>query len=794
MHSPEATLYCPNPTCQAPNPESHRFCQQCRTALPKRYLWAVGEVAQNIRPGELLDDRYWCKQSRVFLDTKPGLLPESPEELSERIEPYLKLFSYQQHIPQVYTVIPVTQAVGADLVLLENAPIYPFGTEVGERANWAGQLMPTLISVWSQGRAMRQLNWLWQIAQLWDPLQRQGVAATLLNPALIRVEGALLRLLELQQQAEADRSGEPGLPDLGRLWQQWQPFAHPRLAEFMAQLCQNLIQGTIATGEQLLMVLDQAISVGGQSQSRQLRIATLTDQGPIRSRNEDACYPASGTMATVTLTPPTLAAATQSTPPLVLVCDGIGGHEGGNIASNLAIATIQKRLQPLLESTIPLDPTRLTIELEEAALEANNLISERNDQEQRQERQRMGTTLVMALAQGPELYIAHVGDSRAYWITSTDCHQITLDDDLAAREVRLGYALYREALQQPSSGSLVQALGMNTSTFLHPTVQRFVLDEDSLFLLCSDGLSDNDRVQEYWQSVLLPVLEGSVDLGAVAQQLVTIANQQNGHDNVTVGLIHCRVVDPPDAVALVPLSATLANPSTSPLPPPSALEASPTSLVPTQKPSVVLERSTPSRLPILVGLLLFLGLGGLLAFLLPRLIGNEEMPAASDPTFSPSPLATGSPLSSSPPSPPPVLSLQSRIQVTRTTLDSPGQKPLILVAKPAIAAPAGAPPAGSLLPGGTVLEVIGQQVLADNKTWLQLKVCSLPEASLGGVRESPGTGVPIAVPGSTGWIEQATIAPLVTSNLSLTAAQLGQCPVAAPQPPSPTLPSPPPNP
>lgn len=794
MHSsPEATLYCPNPVCQAPNPESHRFCQQCRTALPKRYLWAVGKAAQQIHPGELLNDRYWCKQNRIFLDTKPGTLPESPDDLPSGLESYLKLFSYQQHIPQIYALIPVTQAGGGDLVLLENAPIYPFGTESGEGANLAGQLMPTLVSVWSQSRAMRQLNWLWQIAQLWDPLQRQGVAATLLNPTLIRVEGALLRLLELQDRSgDADRSTAPTLADLGHLWHQWQPSAQPAISEFLAQLCQNLMQKEITTGEQLLMALDQAIAICGQSQSRQLRIATLTDQGPTRQRNEDACYPASGTTTAVTLTPPTLAAATKSSAPLVMVCDGIGGHEGGNIASNLAIATIQKRLQPILWSTSPMDSTRLTIELEEATLEANDLISERNDQEQRQERQRMGTTLVMALGQGPELYITHVGDSRAYWITRTDCHQITLDDDLAAREVRLGYSLYREALQQPSSGSLVQALGMNTSAYLHPTVQRFLLDEDSLFLLCSDGLSDNDRVQEYWQSVLLPVLEGTSDLATAVQQLVTIANQQNGHDNVTVGLIHCQVADSPNAGVLAPLPAAVATPSTSPR---LSAESPPTYLVPTQKPAVP-ERSTFSLLPLLAGVLIFLGLGGVLAFLLLPNIGRELIPAVSDPTFTPSPLVTASPLVPSPPSPAPVLSVQSRVQVTRTTLDSAGQNPLILLSKPAIAPTGNAPPEGFLLPGGTVLEVIGQQASADNKTWLQLKVCSLPEASLGATRESPAAGLPVVSPGSTGWIEQATIAPLVTSNLSLTAAQLGQCSVASPKPPSPSpAPQPPiPNP
>jgi protein phosphatase len=153
----------------------------------------------------------------------------------------------------------------------------------------------------------------------------------------------------------------------------------------------------------------------------------------------------------------------------------------------------------------------------------------------------MGTTLVMALPIGHEIYITHVGDSRAYWITRQGCYQITLDDDVASREVRLGYAIYREAIQQSGSGSLVQALGMSPSTSLHPTAQRFILDEDGVFLLTSDGLSDFDRVEDYWETEILPILKAEADIASVAEKLVEIANTKNGHDNVTIALVYCQV-------------------------------------------------------------------------------------------------------------------------------------------------------------------------------------------------------------------------------------------------------------
>ena len=79
---------------------------------------------------------------------------------------------------------------------------------------------------------------------------------------------------------------------------------------------------------------------------------------------------------------------------------------------------------------------------------ANDAICDHNDNDERRGRKRMGTTLVMALAHLHQLYITHIGDSRAYWITPSRCHQVTVDDDIASRQVRLGYSLYYDAIKQ----------------------------------------------------------------------------------------------------------------------------------------------------------------------------------------------------------------------------------------------------------------------------------------------------------------------------------------------------------
>jgi serine/threonine protein phosphatase PrpC len=770
------TIYCPNHLCQAANPESHKFCRQCRTPLPKNYLWLSGKGVQSLRVGELLAERYLVKQDRIVLDTQPGILPQSPEDIPAECEPYLQLTPFQLYIPQVYGIVQRSHPSNeGTILLLEHVPLDL------EENNQAGtiqvRLLPELTALWQQSTELCQLNWLWQIAQLWQPFTQKEVATTLLKPELIRVEGSLVRLLELH----SDHNTPPSLRDLGQLWQQWQATARSHIAAFLGQLCQQMVDGQIRTAEQLGMILDRAIDACAPTQIRHVQLATRTDQGPTRQRNEDACYPPSGSV--VNINPIGSSRVSRNTsfrsipsPPLIIVCDGIGGHEGGDVASNLAIATIQQYLEALPQPINQIDPILLTTELEQATLAANDVLNQRNDSEQRQERQRMGTTLVMGLLHDHELYITHVGDSRAYRITASGCHQVTLDDDLAAREVRLGYTLYRNALQQPSSGSLVQALGMSASSMLYPTVQRFILDEDCLFLLCSDGLSDNDLVEQYWQAELSPLLQRKIDIVTANQRLITLANRQNGHDNVTVGLIYCQVepdyptgeIDPlPASLASLPLQDTPATTTHSP--------DSATTQILTSRPSPF-----ASLLPLLVAVVLA-GLGGCLAYLLipevhsriNALLGLEFSPLPSPvilPASPPPPSSPPSPSSPPPPSSPPLpsspaplnLSVGTLIQVTPTIPNTPPLPPLVLLSQPGTYRRAGS--VGGL-PPGTVLQITNRQTLPNQSVWLKLKVCSLPSR-----RETPA---PTAR--TTGWIAETAIAPRVTQDLRLTASQVGQC-------------------
>jgi protein phosphatase len=606
MENAEVAIQCPNPNCQASNPHTHKFCASCGTPQIRRYLWAMADwqgMKNYYRVGELLDDRYLLRYPQIVLDTKPGLPPEAPEEIPQTILPYLKLFPYRLHLPQIYGYIPTPdENLKMDIWLLEYGTVPTDGE--GE-LQYEG-LLPELTQVWDQATPLQQLNWLWQIAKLWQPLQNQGCSSSLLQPALLRVNGSLVQLLEL----EPSLNKVPSFKQLGKLWHQWIATASPLLTEFLQQLCQHLQKGRIRELEQLITVLEYGMFDCGRWQERTYQIYTCTDTGPSRDHNEDACYPST----------PELVKLAEGEKALTIVCDGIGGQEGGEIASQLAIDTLLATLETTDFSTQPWHPHRYTEVLEQAICTSNDLISERNDEENRRERQRMGTTLVMNLAHAHKSYVAHVGDSRVYYLTPNSCHQVTVDDDLASREVRLGYILYRDAIQYPNSGALVQALGMTSSRSLHPTVQSLILDRDCVFLLCSDGLSDFDRVEQYWESEIVPIFDHKKTVAEVGKRLLDIANQQNGHDNATVALLYCQVapkegteaesISFPEIELSSPSSVESEDPEEEEASEPISFEVPSTELSPPQEPE-----PAKAKFSLLPWVLLVIALGGIIALL-----------------------------------------------------------------------------------------------------------------------------------------------------------------------------------
>ncbi|MFQ4137183.1 protein phosphatase 2C domain-containing protein [Nodosilinea sp. PGN35] len=512
-----------------------------RPSRYKPYLWVIGTDIETLPVDELVGQRYRVVGSRIWLDTQPDQRPAVPDSFSQEALPYLKAHPHRLHVPGLYGVLERTGA--PPILLLENAPIHP----------QAGELLPELAAGVLGAPPLRQANWLWQLWELWGTLGELGLARSLLEPGNLRVDGWRLRLVELWPDGEP-----PTLAELAELWRSLLSPLHLAVSEPLRSLV-NRLDADAVDRDTLALELNQILLRQAATTTSRIALAGATAQGPTQPRNEDACWPQG--------TPSDAAQGFQ----IAMVCDGVGGHDGGEVASQLAVQALQIQLPVLLAETQNesqvLPPQVIGQQLEAVIRIVNELISFQNDSHGRVGHQRMGTTLVMAVVipqrvqtddgwgRVNEVYLAHVGDSRAYWITPDYCHPLTVDDDIAGREVVACRQTWPVAQERSDAGALTQALGTRSGDYLQPHIQRFVFDETGILLLCSDGLSDNYRIEDAWANYIGLIIKDIVTLDSAVASWIELANQKNGHDNTAVVLMQHKLLVPSQAGAETPVGA-----------------------------------------------------------------------------------------------------------------------------------------------------------------------------------------------------------------------------------------------
>lgn len=211
-------------------------------------------------------------------------------------------------------------------------------------------------------------------------------------------------------------------------------------------------------------------------------------------------------------------------PPLFAVADGMGGAQAGELASRLAAASLGRSERDAG------DGERRVVSLIQAA---NQAVYERAETDSAATG--MGTTLTVALVEGGDAWIGHVGDSRAYLLRGGRVEQLTDDHSLVAELVREGRLTPDEALDHPHRSVITRALG--TDAEVEVDAFPVPLEAGDVFLLCSDGLPS--MVSD--DTILELVERHRSDLDAAAQALVTAANAAGGEDNITAVLF--EVVD-----------------------------------------------------------------------------------------------------------------------------------------------------------------------------------------------------------------------------------------------------------
>jgi PPM family protein phosphatase len=215
---------------------------------------------------------------------------------------------------------------------------------------------------------------------------------------------------------------------------------------------------------------------------------------------------------------------------LYAVADGIGGSEGGEVASRIAVDALAESIPNLLREHA--GPQALGIvcktESEESLLRQAFIIANkdiRNAGDQNPALSGMGTTLVMILLRDEFACVAHVGDSRAYLLRSGEFSQLTHDHSLVADQLRAGSITDEQAKISPYRHIITRALGGNSEVL--PDVSQHRMQKDDRFLLCTDGLTEMVDDEDIGR-----ILAQGTPREAV-QKLLTVANDRGGVDNVT---------------------------------------------------------------------------------------------------------------------------------------------------------------------------------------------------------------------------------------------------------------------
>ncbi|MBY0577568.1 MAG: Stp1/IreP family PP2C-type Ser/Thr phosphatase [Burkholderiales bacterium] len=253
--------------------------------------------------------------------------------------------------------------------------------------------------------------------------------------------------------------------------------------------------------------------------SQVLEIASQSDAGRVRSHNEDsiACDPAMG---------------------LVVLADGMGGYNAGEVASGIAVTLISSGMKEVLKR---IDPARKDAKngerfgsrmLRDQVIAANSAIF--NAAQSKPEYAGMGTTLVAALFYDDRVSVAHLGDSRMYRLRGEQLDLLTHDHSFLQEQLDRGVLTPEEARVSKHKNIVTRALGVEQDVEVE--VGSFDILPEDIYLLCSDGL--NDMLEDEEIRFAVHTLRSNLKLAA--NQLVELANDNGGRDNISVILVKVK--------------------------------------------------------------------------------------------------------------------------------------------------------------------------------------------------------------------------------------------------------------
>jgi len=243
-----------------------------------------------------------------------------------------------------------------------------------------------------------------------------------------------------------------------------------------------------------------------------LEFASLTDVGQVRMNNEDS----------IGRYQPDDSQELAARGTIFVVADGMGGHRGGEIASELAVETVISLYYASEES----EPIQI---LGKCFAEANRRILEKSTNDV--ELFGMGTTCTAMVVRGGEAFFAHVGDSRAYVLRNGDLLQLSEDHSLVGEMVRSGILSNEDAQKHPKRNVITRSLGTHEDLSPDFPSTPYTLSDGDVFVLCSDGLTSMVTDEEVRGIV------SAHDPKEACHELIDLANANGGKDNVSVQIV-----------------------------------------------------------------------------------------------------------------------------------------------------------------------------------------------------------------------------------------------------------------
>lgn len=237
-----------------------------------------------------------------------------------------------------------------------------------------------------------------------------------------------------------------------------------------------------------------------------MMVGAVTDVGLIREINQDCLF-----------------AGSIEDFPLYIVADGMGGHNAGEIASSMAVDIIKTVFTDNRDNLISEENIIMTIE--DAIIKANEKIFLQSKKVP--EYTGMGTTITLCYIFGNKIYIGHVGDSRAYFITEDNIRQITDDHSLVNELIKNGSITPEEAINHPQKNLITRAVGTSSEIQLDFYTLDYKLDD--ILIICSDGLSNMLKDDD-----IMKLIKSEDDIDIACNNLISIANENGGRDNITV--------------------------------------------------------------------------------------------------------------------------------------------------------------------------------------------------------------------------------------------------------------------